>query len=454
MFTTALYKQSPLWLQEGLISVRARARMLMREGSRFQRVLAEISESQWYNPLQLQQLQQQKLREILCHAVRHVPFYRRRFAELGLDERALSTIEDLSAIPWLDKATVVREGKELLAKNTLFPGIKINTSGSTGSPLCLLQNPGAVIRENAFVWRQLLWAGFRVGDRRAWIRGDMVVPFKQSEGPFWRENAAENMLMMSSYHLRESTALSYIAALEQFDPVLIQAYPSSIAYLARFLQATGRSYGGRRLRAVVTSSENLTEADRTLIEQCLRCRVYDHYGNGERVALIQTCEVGNYHLASDYAWTELVPTENGRYELVGTGFNNLLMPLIRYRTRDTVEVELEASACACGRRLPRIKRVLGRADDYLKTADGRAIGRIDHIFKGIQGIVEAQLVQSSLGEVTVKVVPLNKMPVAEQNKLITNAKARLGESMRINIEMVDAIPRGANGKFRAVICTV
>jgi phenylacetate-CoA ligase len=52
------------------------------------------------------------------------------------------------------------------------------------------------------------------------------------------------MLMMSSYHLSNSTIGAYIEALEAFDPVVIHAYPSSIAALAAWLNARGRRYGG------------------------------------------------------------------------------------------------------------------------------------------------------------------------------------------------------------------
>ncbi|MCL4748465.1 MAG: phenylacetate--CoA ligase family protein, partial [Burkholderiaceae bacterium] len=100
------------------------------------------------------------------------------------------------------------------------------------------------------IWRQLEWAGLRRGDRRAWLRGDLVVPADAAGPPFWRMNHAENMLMLSSYHLAESNVPAYIAAMERFDPIVIQAYPSSIAFLAKWLDAAGRTYGGTALKGI------------------------------------------------------------------------------------------------------------------------------------------------------------------------------------------------------------
>jgi phenylacetate-CoA ligase len=282
----------------------------------------------------------------------------------------------------------------------------------------------------------------------------MVVPFEQQMPPFWRRNVPDNMLMMSSYHLSALNASEYISALELFDPVLIQAYPSSVAYLARFLDMTGREYKGTSLKAVVTTSETLTDADRVVIERRMGCRIYQQYGSAERVTMIHTCEKGRYHIDADYSFTELLPLDDGTYEIVGTGFNNWLMPLVRYRSGDTLEIDPLESACPCGRQLPIVKKIHGRKDDYLKTVDGRKIGRLDHIFKGVNNVAEAQLIQDRPDEVTVRIVPFMKFSDKDKVKLVTNAHERLGISMNINVELVAAIPRTQNGKFRAVICNV
>jgi phenylacetate-CoA ligase len=86
--------------------------------------------------------------------------------------------------------------------------------------------------------------------------------------------------------------------------------------------------------------------------------------------------------------------------------------------------------------------------------DGRKIGRLDHIFKGVNNVAEAQLIQDRSDEVTVRIVPFMKFSDKDKVKLVTNAHERLGISMNINVELVAAIPRTQNGKFRAVICNV
>lgn len=71
---------------------------------------------------------------------------------------------------------------------------------------------------------------------------------------------------------------------------------------------------------------------RETIETAFGTRVFDWYGQAERVIAIGTCEHGSRHVLTDYGRTELIPAQDNRYELVGTGYNNSAMPLARYRT--------------------------------------------------------------------------------------------------------------------------
>jgi len=437
-----------------MISLRAGLRNAVREGSRFQNVIAEIERTQWLTQEELRELQWVKTHALLVHAAKHVAYYKESFCAAGVDITSIKSLDDVKLLPPLVKAVVASRGRDLVARNMFGPRIRINTSGTTNTPLVIYQNLNAVIRENAFIWRQLTWAGFSRGQRRAWIRGDMIVPIEQKGPPFWRFNRGDNMLMMSSYHLSESSAAAYITALQHFDPVLIQAYPSSMAYLARYLDSAGRWYQGKNLRGIVTTSEMLTNGDREIIESRVGCRVFEQYGVAERVTMIQTCEHGGRHVNSDYALTELIPREDGTCEVVGTGFNNWLMPLIRYRTGDAVELEVQGIKCKCGRELPLVKQIYGRLEEYLKTRDGRRIGRVTMIFEGLRGIAEAQVVQERIDEVTVRLVPFGDFGNEEREKLVSRAQERLGREMQINIDVVPFIPRTKSGKFRSVICNV
>jgi phenylacetate-CoA ligase len=452
MYSSAFYKLAPQPLQSGLITLRALARKMMREGRQFERILQEIRLSERLSAAELATWHEVTLGKLLLHAARHVPFYR----DLGLEAVVMTheATEALAAFPFIDKAIVREQGERFLANDARRPLFKGSTSGTTGTPLSLWQDLAAINRENAFIWRQLEWAGLKPGERRAWLRGDLVVPADQNTPPFWRMNHAENMLMLSSYHLSEDNAPAYVSALEKFTPAVIQAYPSSISFLGRWLDAKGRDYAGGMLKGIVTSSETLSPEQKSVIEKRFGCRVFDWYGQFERVAAIGTCEHGRQHIVSDYSFVELLPAEGGLYEIVGTGFNNFAMPLIRYRTGDYVRLEATDSQCECGRHFPLVASVQGRADDVVKLPDGRHVGRLDHIFKGVDGVLEAQIRQDRIDRIDIFVVPTAGYSTTVETRLRTNARDRLGGAVQINVQAVDSIPRTRNGKLRSVVCNV
>lgn len=453
-FGVSLFDHSPIWLQERLFEGKALVRKVLREGNQFRRAMQEVRESQWLGEEALRDYQLSRMRGIVRHAARYVPYYQEQFRRAGIVPAELEALEDFSRIPLLSKGDVVSAGRMLLSRKHHGLKIKGATSGSTGLSLEGYRDLAAIVRENAFVWRQLEWAGMRRGDRRAWIRGDMIVPLARREPPYWRMNRVDNMLMLSSFHLSESSAPEYIQAMEHYDPCIIQAYPSSISFLARSLEARGKLYSGQSLKGIVTSSETLLPDQRDVIETRFKCKVFDWYGSYERVAAIGTCEHGRYHIISDYGLVELLPSDDGRAEIVGTGFDNFVMPLLRYRTGDAVIPAEAGERCDCGRSFPVVKNVVGRIDDYVKTPDGRQIGMFAIIFDGLRNIWEVQAIQEARDEIRILVVPMREFGVEDEREIVARAQNLVGPAMRIRVERVTEIKRTERGKIRTVICRV
>jgi phenylacetate-CoA ligase len=454
MFSSPIYKSSPVWLQELMVSTRAYGRLTMREGERFRRFLAEADRTQWLEAAELRRDQEVHVRALLECAATQVPLYRELYgasASLGVGG---SAIDALHTLPVIDKDVLRKAGGRAMRERRSWPLFEGGTSGTTGPPLKLKQDLSAINRENAFVFRQLRWAGYETGQPRAWIRGDMIVPADDTTPPFWRRNSAENMLVLSSYHLSVTTAQGYLDALARFDPQIIQAYPSSIGFLASYLHSKNLDYGGRRLRGVVTSSETVDDETRRLVKQRFGCPIFDWYGQFERVAAIGTCEHSTLHVIEDYSYVELMPNGEGECEIVGSGFNNLVMPLVRYRTGDLVEPAAEGTTCRCGRNFRIVKCVMGRDEDVIKLPDGRMIGRLDHIFKGLDSVLDAQIRQDEPRSVMILIVPGEGFGNHTVESIRANAAERLGSGIRIDVESVASLPRTKSGKFRRVICNV
>jgi phenylacetate-CoA ligase len=451
LFDSPLYRVSPIWLQEAAIHAVMSLRRQMREGTKFQEIRNAIERTQWLRADALREYQQAHVRATLQNAAADVPFYRQRFAQAGIQIDSHTGIETLGQIPALNKRDVMAAGKTILSQNAQGPRFKGATSGTTGLSMIGYRDLRSINYENAFLARQLSWAGYKPGDRRAWLRGDMVAPASQMEPPYWRRNRADNSLMLSSFHLSEKNAPLYIDALERFDPEIIQAYPSSIAFLARYLESQDKYYAGKNLRGIVTSSETVLEEQRKVIEKAMGCRLFDWYGSFERVVAIGTCEHGQYHLLSDYSFVELIPHEDGSTELVGTSFYNDLMPFIRFRIGDAVMPEPAGFQCPCGREFPAIRSIRGRMDDYVVTPDGRQIAMMANMFDGVDYLLEAQIIQDQRDELQVLLVPVRQMKDEDYKDLEHRARLLVGNDMRITYSIVDEIPRTRAGKLRVVV---
>lgn len=396
------------------------------------------------------------------------------YPALAHNERSAATLNDyvrhraralgVAVPPDATRLDVVQPGTPLLTKTALrqYPGQHvrprrlgslirntIRTSGTSGSPLTLVQSLGTVIREEGFVYRQLRWIGWQPGQRRAWIRGDIVCDDQPADGRYWCRDWVGNMLMMSSYHLSGATIGAYVAALEEFDPVVIHAYPSSIAALANWLNAAGRTYRGTRLRGVMTSSETLEPDVRAAVMRAFGVTVFDWYGQAERVSAIGTCEEGRYHLLTDYAGVELLPQEDGRSEIVGTSLNNAAMPLARYRTGDSVIVGAQHN-CPCGRVFPTVEAIIGRQERIVTLPDGRMVARLDRIFQGHdRQLLEGQVLYHGDARFTLRVVVADGFSQDDEADLVEKFLLRV-PGVQVAVQRLDAIPRGPNGKFEFI----
>jgi phenylacetate-CoA ligase len=246
----------------------------------------------------------------------------------------------------------------------------------------------------------------------------------------------------------------YVRKLQEWRPQFLAGYPSNIYVLARFMEREGVRVP---LRAVFTSSEVLTPAERTVIERQFETQVWDRYGTGERLAVGQQCELRSYHQNVEFGVLEVadevgvrVPLDT-RGQLVQTSLTNFSMPLIRYAIEDMGYAMVDG--CDCGRGLPLMGPVDGRKDDVIVTPDGRLMPRagLDQIHEYAFGVERCQLVQHRADELVVRVLPRPEYSDADAAELVKQLQRRLGSQMHIQVELVDTLQLSVTGKERFII---
>jgi phenylacetate-CoA ligase len=431
----------------GFVS-RCYLKRLYRRGRRFRLHMQQLERTQRLSPELLRQHQDQALQRMVRHCVDQVPYYQDLFRRLGLTADDIRTQQDLAKLPFLDSAGVRDHYDRLISRQHVNWLCQTGTtSGTTGLPGRFLRDYDAINFEHAALWRMWRAAGDD-GKRRISLRGEIIVPSSQSRPPFWRYNPADRELQMSSYHLSPDNATHYIARILDFQPRILYCGPSMGHVLAKLFEMNGVAY---RFDAVFTSSESLAPEVRRDIERIFSTRVYDWYGQSERVAAIGQCPEGNYHVQDDYSIVEFEPAERGTVEIVGTQLRNWVMPLLRYRTGDFVVPCAHRTPCACGSHFRQVDRIVGRYYGYLITPEGYHIAITAHIPVGVDNLIEAQFHQERQGEVTVKIVTNGRFTVQDGQKLIGNVRRHTSPLMRVKLEEVPSIPRGPNGKFINIV---
>ncbi len=453
-----LYEVLPTPFQDAVVVAEGWRTYRARFGAPYYRALRELRQTDFATTDKVREDQERRMRETVQWAATTVPYYQEVFAKEGIDPASIQEIGDLKKIPILDKETVrarsVEFRSEAIPRGDIIHG---HTSGTTGTAMALYHTREAFGWEYAVIWRQRGWFRIRLGDRFAGFGGQLVVPVSKKSPPFWRYDRARRRMLFSLYHMAEDHLPAYLEALKQPGYRFWQGYPSSIGIVARHMLDTNTDLGPAQPHAVFTSSETLFDTQRKTISDATGALVADRYGNSELSVSALQCPEGSYHVDTEFGVVEIDEHARGdgwvRGEVIATGFANKAMPFLRYRTGDIATLR-EGKSCACGRSRPILDSIDGRIEDHVVTPDGRRIGRLDHVFKDTLQIQEAQLLQPSHHQLVVRLIPRPGFGPRDQDSVERELRSRLGSEIRIDYELVDSIPRTANGKFRAVISDV
>ncbi|MFC4258494.1 phenylacetate--CoA ligase family protein [Marinobacter lacisalsi] len=444
-----IYNSSPVWLQNVLVSAYGYRLYRKRYAGVFEDIRELLRHSRTWSQQETEAWQAEQLHNMITHCRHTVPYYQRLFAEYGLHENDFTNIKDVQKLPILTKATL-RKNIDSFRSTEGRPYIVQHTSGSTGTPLALEVDEYTYKLAMALVVDHEEFHGVPFGAPRATFAGRMIQRADRMKPPFARYNRAENQTLFSSYHLNDGTFPWYKDALNHLRPREIIGYPSAISDLASHYQKTD-TRPSFTPTVIITNSETLLSWQREKIETVFNCPVYDYYGTAEYVLFAGQENGHDYRLNPIIGITEIVdinnePAFDGR--LIANTLSNKIMPLLRYEIGDSgVAIKRSSTSPTCHT----IKQVTGRVDDYIKMPDGRCLGRLDHIFKGVQGLIEAQIIQSSPDHCTIKAVFESAPSNTQLDTLTRNFQDRTASQLKLTIQLVDSIPRGKNGKFRSVV---
>ncbi|MCC6525097.1 MAG: glycosyltransferase [Polyangiaceae bacterium] len=419
-----------------------------------------LQKTQWLGASELRELQDEKLRRLVRHAYRNVPYYRERLRAAGVRPEDVRGQADLHKLPFLTKQDVRDHIYfDILSENhDKSQVLRISTSGSTGEPFVCYADRAQLEFRWAATLRSQEWTGYQFGDPcvRLWHQ-----TLGMSKSQAWREQLDASLTrrkFIPVFEMSDAKLEAMVKAIEAHEPTLIDGYAEALDLLAHYV----KSRGGSKLRpkGVMTSAQTLPEASRRLIEEAFGCKVFDKYGSREFSGIAYECEAhtGHHVVGEGYIVEVLrdgVPARPGEVgEVVITDLNNYCLPFIRYRIGDLAVARDPSFACPCGRGLPLIGAIEGRVQSIIVGTDGRYVPGtfFAHLLKEYDHAIRLfQVVQDRPGAFTFRVVRGGRYSDDTLAEILRTFREYLGADLAVEVEFVDNVELIRTGKRLASV---
>jgi phenylacetate-CoA ligase len=240
-------------------------------------------------------------------------------------------------------------------------------------------------------------------------------------------------------------------------PDVLRGYGSYIGVF--FRQAWERRLSLHRPKLVVYGGDRMVDADRQLIETEFQTPVLSSYQAAEALRIGFQCEQRQgFHLNLDHIAVRVIDKSGnavapgGSGEIILSNLTNKATVLLNYQQGDVVT--LSAASCPCGRTLPTIEQIDGRADDLLVLPDGRVVHAlvVQAPLHRIPGVIQVQLIQEALQHFTLHTVYIGAADwVVARQQMEETLRSLLGKTITVTSQRVEQISPGLSGKIKAVI---
>ena len=304
------------------------------------------------------------------------PFYREKLAHAGFPSAdAIGGLGRIAALPFTEKQEI---RASCTAENPIGAHLAVSrdrlvriysTSGTTGTPSYIPLTAQDLDNWVTTSARSYSASGIAAGE---------TIVSTYNAGPFVAGAALSAFDRLGMCHVPVGTGNTerLIAAIRLLKPAAAVMTPSYASHLIEWAAEHGFDLQNSSVTRVLVAGEpgGGEAAMRARLEQGWGAKVTEAMGIGDiGVSLWGECEEQNgMHLGGrGFVHAELIDPETGealamqdgaRGELVLTHLRHQAAPLLRFRTRDHVEVW--TSPCPCGRTALRV-RCVGRTDDML-----------------------------------------------------------------------------------------
>ncbi len=324
---------------------------------------AEVS-----NRKDLEALQLENLKTVVKRAYENVPFYRKKFDEIGLKPEHIVTLKDIEKIPFTTKLDLRDNYPYDLFAVPMKQIVRVHaSSGTTGKPIVVGYTRKDLENWSECVARLIVAAGGSDEDI-----AQVVFGYGLFTGGFGLHYGLEKV-GISVIPVSSGNSERQIMLLQDFGATIIVGTPSYVLHLSEVAEEMGVTKDKHKLRLGLFGGEGHTPEMRAEIEKRWGILATENYGLSEIVGpgvsgeCVHQCGM---HINEDHFYPEIINPDTGetlgygeRGELVLTTLTKEGIPMLRYRTKDITVLNPEP--CKCRRTTVRMNKVLGRTDDML-----------------------------------------------------------------------------------------
>jgi len=404
-------------------------------------------------------LQNRKLRVLVRHAYENVPYYHKLFNSVKLKPDDIRRKEDLVKIPITTKKALQKLPiTERIARGVDISNcIKGRTSGSTGEPLDVFFGR----RELSYrIAMQTRVYGLSFTNKKVSILDREPFPTKGSPAKIFgkvRKCLNHLGLWRRYYFSLFDDPRHLVLKLLEIKPDVIETYPSMLKLMVKFMKE--ENIHGIAPKLIFTEAELLNKEDRKQIETAFGTKLTDLYGIVEFGILAWECNKHEgYHFNNDIILVEAIKDNQQVYgkegEVVCTDLTNYAMPFIRYAVEDRAILSKEKHGCGCN--FPLIKLIQGRSNDFITCPSGKILSPLllGVGLEKIEGIGQYKLIQENISTFNVQISKGQAFKEATIEEFENVLREILGRDIKININIVDEIPREKSGKIRPIVSKV
>jgi len=409
---------------------------------------------------QVQAFQLTRFQELLAHAGRNVPYYRRILKEAGIDPHSFASFSEMAKLPVLTRANLMDSFQEL-QDPSIPPGAvtRVSSGGTTGKPVTVVHERCRHLERVLITHRAYAVAGWRLGNSTCEIA---LRPIDYSA---WTTNSERLKNLLFNISIRPAISLTSGQIGGILDDVACGKWSTVFAYASVFdilCDYVCEHKMEMHVPRVIPCGELVTDTQKERWRNVLGADVFEVYGSREMTSIAMEAPDHRQLVVNGDQYYVEITDESGKTVPDGepglitiTSLLEHAMPLIRYQLGDVGILTKPDPTDAFPFR--RLKVTHGRSVDIIKTPEGKLLPGeyFPHLFKEVAAEVERfQVVQTAVDKLLIKVV--RKAGYSEKTEafLTDRIHVQVSVGLKLAFEYVDVIETSASGKYRPTISLI